>query len=105
MYTYVCVYARACAHLLNLLCLVSCLCCWSDSFSNLTLLVSATYQSPYVLLYLPPVVPQPVPENTDFSGPSPDPFWCTVPPHTAQTVADSRVAVRLCFEIGIRDLW
>ena len=58
----------------------------------------------YHCTYVPPVVPQPVPENADFSGPSPDPFWCTVPPHTAQTVADSRVAVCPCFEIGIRDL-
>ena len=64
-----------------------------------------TYQSPYVPSYLPPAVPQPVPENADISGPSPNSFWGTVPPHTAQTFVDSRVAVHPCFLIGIRDLW
>ena len=64
-----------------------------------------TYQSPCVPSYLPPAVPQPVPENADISGPSPNSFWGTVPPHTAQTVVDSRVAVHPCFPIGIRDLW
>ena len=47
MHMYICVYACACTHLMNLLCLVSCLCYWSDSLNNLTVLVSTTVEHSY----------------------------------------------------------